>query len=680
MNEKEKLTKKEIGVKVLKGIAYLVVVGIYMYFLAHRELYTETYGKQIFYAKKKLLVMTLATGGVLFLIWFKNIFSDRVNRILAIIVTVLSPIVAFLGMEYITGTAVFAMEKKYLLINMIVIVLLLVIFLLLTNSLKAGTLLTVGFLLIFATINYFTYTFRGLPILASDIATIRTALSVAGSYTIRPTYEMLWGLLTFMGYLVFLCKLRNTKLFRLFIRVPAIIATAVLCVVLVNQYVVTDKLSNMGVNIRMFQPMDSYQKYGSALTFIRSVKYVLVEEPEGYSLDKVKEIMKDYTSDSAKDESKGKVPNVISIVNETFSDLRVLGNYETNAEVIPFVDSLMAEGAENVIRGWSYSSVCGGMTANTEFEYLTGNSMAFLPSSVVSFQLYVNKPMESLVKNYIAMGTQGNYALHPYFKENYNRPTVYENLGFQYFYGQEDMEYDEEDKVRRYISDEKSYEYVIEKYEEAKEKSEDPFFMYDLTIQNHSPYDMEFDNYDKSIQILGDQRDAQAEQYLQLVHESDRAFQELTEYFSTIDEPTIIIFFGDHQPRVTNSFMKSVTNGEWSTWNNEQMMARYKVPFVVWANYDIEEEYYEMTSMNFIQTIISNNLNLPMTGYQKFQAAFKEQVPSVSANGYYGADGVFYETNDKSSPYYEWIQKYQYIQYNNVFDLKNRVDDFFNLK
>jgi len=126
--------------------------------------------------------------------------------------------------------------------------------------------------------------------------------------------------------------------------------------------------------------------------------------------------------------------------------------------------------------------------------------------------------------------------------------------------------------------------------------------------------------------------------------------------------------------------MKSVTNGEWSTWNNEQMMARYKVPFVVWANYDIEEEYYEMTSMNFIQTIISNNLNLPMTGYQKFQAAFKEQVPSVSANGYYGADGVFYETNDKSSPYYEWIQKYQYIQYNNVFDLKNRVDDFFNLK
>lgn len=38
------------------------------------------------------------------------------------------------------------------------------------------------------------------------------------------------------------------------------------------------------------------------------------------------------------------------------------------------------------------------------------------------------------------------------------------------------------------------------------------------------------------------------DQYLSLIKKSDTALQELIEYYSQVDEPTIICIFGDHQP------------------------------------------------------------------------------------------------------------------------------------
>ena len=109
-------------------------------------------------------------------------------------------------------------------------------------------------------------------------------------------------------------------------------------------------------------------------------------------------------------------------------------------------------------------------------------------------------------------------------------------------------------------------------------------------------------------------------------------------------------------------------------------MKRYAVPFVIWANYDIEEQTVEKTSMNFLQTILTEATGGEMTGYQKFLQDFREDVPVITSMGYWGKDGKFYNISDKDSPYYEKVHEYSILQYNNLMDSKHRISGFFELE
>lgn len=60
--------------------------------------------------------------------------------------------------------------------------------------------------------------------------------------------------------------------------------------------------------------------------------------------------------------------------------LAILGDFQTNKDYMPYFHSM--QGADDTISGYLNVSVCGGNTANTEFEFLTGNTMAFLPQGV----------------------------------------------------------------------------------------------------------------------------------------------------------------------------------------------------------------------------------------------------------------------------------------------------------
>ena len=154
----------------------------------------------------------------------------------------------------------------------------------------------------------------------------------------------------------------------------------------------------------------------------------------------------------------------------------------------------------------------------------------------------------------------------------------------------------------------------------------------------------------------------------------------LINYYKNTNEPTVILLTGDHQPRIHDESMDSITNGEWRNWNDEEMMRRYEVPFLIWANYDIDKKIVEKTSMNYLQTILMETIDGDLTGFQKFQQDIQKEIPVLTSNGYWGADGKFYSVDDKNSPYYDLIQEYAMLQYNDMMDYKNRVEDFFELK
>ena len=100
---------------------------------------------------------------------------------------------------------------------------------------------------------------------------------------------------------------------------------------------------------------------------------------------------------------------------------------------------------------------------------------------------------------------------------------------------------------------------------------------------------------------------------------------------------------------------------------------------MIWANYDIEEKTVERTSNNYLSTYLADVTGMQKTGYLQYLSDLREKVPCINAIGYWGDDDNFYELDDKTSPYYELIHAYHFLEYNNLFGKEDQVSTFFYL-
>lgn len=571
-----------------------------------------------FSSKFKIASIVLGWIVGVVLIFVRLDFGKKWNRVINILYILFAPCYIFFNMEIAVFNETYSFRGQHLsllLFNFLLIGILELIFIVITNRVRLGTDIWAFICVMFNIVNHFVYEFRGTPAMASDIATVGTALEVADGYKIQFNFYTTVALVMLFDFIMLGRVIKCEPVFKkVSHRLCGIAVMAIVSVTGFSQLVMTDMVSNRGLYLSLFNPMRSYQQYGSIACFTRSIKLSVPEKPNGYSLKKVEEITSKYTSDTV--DSNKKRPNVIVVINEAFSDPQVLGDIETNEDYMPFIHDLMKNG--NCVSGTTYASIVGGQTANTEYEFLTGNSMAFLPKGTVAFQLYLRHAMPSLVTELKSEGYTGNSATHLQKARNYNRDKAYPLLGFDNF----------DDKR--------------------------------IVVENADAPDLGY--------------------YLSLIKYSDEMFENLINYYKNTNEPTVILLTGDHQPRIHDESMDSITNGEWRNWNDEEMMRRYEVPFLIWANYDIDKKIVEKTSMNYLQTILMETIDGDLTGFQKFQQDIQKEIPVLTSNGYWGADGKFYSVDDKNSPYYDLIQEYAMLQYNDMMDYKNRVEDFFELK
>lgn len=632
-----------------------------------------------FSSKFKIASIVLGWIVGVVLIFVRLDFGKKGNRVINILYILFAPCYIFFNMEIAVFNETYSFRKQHLsllLFNFLLIGILELIFIVITNRVRLGTDIWAFICVMFNIVNHFVYEFRGTPAMASDIATVGTALEVADGYKIQFNFYTTVALVMLFDFIMLGRVIKCEPVFKkVSHRLCGIAVMAIVSVTGFSQLVMTDMVSNRGLYLSLFNPMRSYQQYGSIACFTRSIKLSVPEKPNGYSLKKVEEITSKYTSDTV--DSNKKRPNVIVVINEAFSDPQVLGDIETNEDYMPFIHDLMKNG--NCVSGTTYASIVGGQTANTEYEFLTGNSMAFLPKGTVAFQLYLRHAMPSLVTELKSEGYTGNSATHLQKARNYNRDKAYPLLGFDKFYDYTNMGVPFV-KMRNNATDQCTYDNITHDYEQQRKSTDAPYFGYTMTIQNHSSYDVPFDNFDDKRIVVENADAPDLGYYLSLIKYSDEMFENLINYYKNTDEPTVILLTGDHQPRIHDESMDSITNGEWRNWNDEEMMRRYEVPFLIWANYDIDKKTVEKTSMNYLQTILMETIDGDLTGFQKFQQDLQKEIPVLTSNGYWGADGKFYSVDDKNSPYYDLIQEYAMLQYNDMMDYKNRVEDFFELK
>ena len=176
---------------------------------------------------------------------------------------------------------------------------------------------------------------------------------------------------------------------------------------------------------------------------------------------------------------------------------------------------------------------------------------------------------------------------------------------------------------------------------------------------------------------MNEKKTEPAERYLSLIHESDRAFKKLIDYFKEQKEPTIVVMFGDHQPKLEDEFYELLYGKDLNSLNIKEMQKKFTV---IWANYDIkEQENVKLTSANYLSTLMLKQTNLKMTPYNQYLEELEKQIPAINANGYVTKDGKNVATQDEEDKD-KWLTNYQYLQYNSLLDYKHRVDSFFSVK
>ncbi len=187
-------------------------------------------------------------------------------------------------------------------------------------------------------------------------------------------------------------------------------------------------------------------------------------------------------------------------------------------------------------------------------------------------------------------------------------------------------------------------------------------------MHNHGGYTHLYENFTPEIQVEGVNSTA-VSQYLSLIRLSDASLEKLIQYFSGVDEKTIVVFFGDHQPNDTVAAPILAKNGiSVKNMDAEQLKLRYQVPYVIWANYDIGEETGKDTSANYLAADVLRYAGVAPDAYLDYLSGLKEQYPIISAMRVVTADG---EDTDATAQK-EGLSDYQKLQYYQLFDHKEK--------
>ena len=616
--------------------------------------YTKTISKD---KLLKTIILCLCTA---MLIALKFPQSKSVRRVIGCLVLWAIPFVLGARLELLTIDTSFLLPFA-LLWNICLMLLFEVILLLCTNSLWITAIAADGGLTVLYSANYFMYKYRGAALKWNDFAAAGTAAKVIKGYSLAPNSHlaMIWCIAVLLAILAF--KARNPLRWRfqkayLLKRTVTFAAGVAIAVISGYQLLYTDMLVDNGfLNFRGIEQHMTYRFDGYLVASCLEIQGARVEKPEGYSTKRVENILSENRNDGTTDLEE--LPHIIVIMNESFSDLRVLGNLEASEEYMEFINSLQ----DNTVRGYVNVSVLGGGTANSEFELFTGCSMGFLPKSYYAYLECVKKPKNSLISMLNDNGYT-TYSMHPEEKSNWNRETIYQYLGFDKSFWKED--FGKADMIHTGISDRSTYQKIIELYEN---RGNDKIFIFDLTMQNHGDYTEKEKEPDYKISFTNI-TSSEANVYLPLIKESDEALKELVNYFEKQNDKVIICMFGDHQPRFNEEgFYEKIYEMTPELTEIDKVFNQYKTPFVIWANYDIEEQRDLDISINYLGPLLLKTAKIEGSAYFNYLSKLMEDYPIITVNGYLDDNGILREWSGENDEFPD----YRMLQYNYLFDRDN---------
>ncbi|MBQ3425802.1 MAG: sulfatase-like hydrolase/transferase [Clostridia bacterium] len=659
-------------------VSFALAVFFIIYTLSNIDLYRVVGNRsQIRYG---FLSITIISSVVIMLLgMFKFNLSRRAELIVGIVVYAMSMAAAMtISIVYSNG---FWSSPYIFLVNTAFYIIAAMITILITGNIPASSVTALMLSLIFNGIGFLVYCFRGMALTPTDIYAFRTAMNVASEYSFSMQYQMITATVMAVAFIMLAYKfpLRlEIKNKGIKIRAASVIVIG-LCVLLIATVDVEPYY------ISVFDQYYANRHYGSAFSFYVNTLRMGLEKNDTYDKDKLNAMLDNYTEDNnrealqyisgAGDGASEQMPNVIVVMNESFADFNLLGDFETNEDYLPFFRSLRS----NTIRGELLVSPYGGNTCNSEYEFLTGMNTGLLHANAIPYaQMIFGDIPYSMVTHMKELGYYAT-AFHPYKGNGWNRNNIYRYMGFDKFISYETLkEYNMYPrKIRGYVSDHSDFGTILN-YLFGKQDKNRRDFIFNVTMQNHGSY--KFEHFRPNIMIENAAREfPQTEQYLSVVKYTDEALAEFLYNLKQFDEPTIVLMYGDHQPKIEDGFYKMLLGKQPDMFTNEEMMQKYRIPFIIWANYDIEEQTGIYTSPCFLSGLLMEAARLPKSRVQMFLDDLQKYVRQTNPLGYYDAELKWHDggMNDELfSDYYDMqygILTGEELDYDFDFDYKRYI-------
>lgn len=413
----------------------------------------------------------------------------------------------------------------------------------------------------------------------------------------------------------------------------------------------------------MWDQRENYASNGFAIAFALNVPMAKVSAPVGYDEKAIQAIQSPVHGVTMP----GERPDIIMVMSESFWDPTRLPNVSISPDPMPTVRANAS--------GYSFSPEFGGMTANVEFEALTGFSNAFLPYGSIPYQQYIRAPMPTLA-NFLKQEGYETRAVHPFAGWFWNRKPVYEAFGFEHFSSEENLPYLE--KRGPLASDAALTDQIIREADATRA----PLFMFAVSLQNHGPYEpgrywdathtVSTDIPEKSMQSVLS--------YAEGVSDADEGLERLMEWAKARDRHTIIAFFGDHlpplgQPYIDTGYLKDMVPPKREPLKD--LLQHRETPLVVWSNRDGPIQNIGTVSPAYLPSILLEEAGIKHPYYTGVLSEMRKRFPVVDRHVLMGADGS--ETADwsRAKEVAPDVSRLRLLQYDAMFGKKFGTDRFF---
>ena len=509
-----------------------------------------------------------------------NIFEKNYILSMIIISLILTITIEFIKYEDIIKTINFLKGHKVFIGNYLIIISTLVISLWFKRKyFVIASISTIWIIL--SVINKALTNIRGIPLSFSDIYSISDGLSIVDKYI---DTEILIFIILSIIIIIFI----HSKLWGFKLKINNIEKIVSIAILLFTFFTI-NSMDQKGVfYVTKWNLKESYENNGLAYSMLNSLYSSKVSKPEGYNYDNMKKIKNNINMSKSID-NKSKYKNIIAIQLESFMDPTLIEGIKYNIDPIKNFRKI----ANNSISGDINVSTIGGGTVRSEFEFLTGNNLDYMPVGEIPYVSSIGKKTIESIANIMESKNYETTVIHNFQGNFYNRDSVFSNLGFSRYISMEYMQNVDSSKGL-YQSD----SLIFDNIKQVMNTNTNNKFIFGITVGTHGSYSLDNLEGEPEVKVTSNTENISYENidkitdYVNRLYKLDKEIGLFMQYIESLKDESLVIMYSDHIPSI------------YETQSENYKKDVYEVPYFIYSTIDNEQnkvnlELYQLSTYMF---------------------------------------------------------------------------------